>query len=123
MSNRKQRRAKVTKEETVYKASGLSEETLQNRLNNKGEWKPTSSVTVTEEKERKAPWTARRAFNILSWVLIALSVVGFFVAMWMPRMWLIVTVSVLFAVGVFSLFFTTGKEGSNTLLDANGTAR
>ena len=88
-----------------------------------GEWKPTSSVTVTEEVEKKAPWTARRVFNILSWVLIALSVVGFFVAMWMPRMWLIVTVSVLFAVGVFSLFFTTGKEGSNALLDANGTAR
>lgn len=123
MSNRKQRRAKVTKEEPVYKASGLSEETLQNRLNNKGEWKPASSVTVTEEVEKKAPWTTRRVFNILSWVLIALSVVGFFVAMWMPRMWLIVTVSVLFAVGVFSLFFTTGKEGSNALLDANGTAR
>lgn len=123
MSNSKQRRAKVTKEEPVYKASGLSEETLQNRLNNKGEWKPTSSVTVAEEKEKKAPWTARRVFNILSWALIALSVVGFFVAMWMPRMWLIVTVSVLFAVGVFSLFFTTGKEGSNALLDANGTAR
>lgn len=123
MSNRKQRRAKVTKEEPVYKASSLSEETLQNRLSNKGEWKPTSSVTVTEGEERKAPWTARRVFNIISWVLIALSVVGFFVAMWMPRMWLIVTVSVLFAVGVFSLFFTTGKEGSNALLDANGTAR
>lgn len=123
MSNRKQRRAKVTKEKPVYKAAGLSEETLQNRLNNKGEWKPTSSVTVTEEVEKEAPWTARRVFNILSWVLIALSVVGFFVAMWMPRMWLIVTASVLFAVGVFSLFFTTGKEGSNALLDANGTAR
>lgn len=123
MVNRKQRRAKVTKEEPVYKSSGLSEETLQNRLNNKEEWKPTSSTAATKEVEKKAPWTARRVFNILSWVLIALSVVGFFVAMWVPRMWLIITVSVLFAVGVFSLFFTTGKEGSNALLDANGTAR
>lgn len=122
MANRKQRRAKVTKEEPVYKSSGLSEETLQSRLNNKGEWKPTSSV-VTKEEVKKTPWTARRVFNILSWVLVALSVVGFFVAMWVPKMWLIITVSVLFAVGVFSLFFTTGKEGSNVLLDANGTAR
>lgn len=122
MSNRKQRRAKVMKEELVYKASGLSEETLQNRLNNKGEWKPTSSV-VTEEVAEKAPWTARRVFNVVSWVLVALSVVGFLIAMWVPKMWLIITVSVLFAVGVFSLFFTTGKEGSNVLLDANGTAR
>lgn len=123
MSNRKQRRAKVTKEEPVYKSSGLSEETLQNRLSNKGEWKPTSSTAATEEVERKVPWTTRRVFNIFSWVLVALSVVGFFVAMWVPRMWLIITVSVLFAVGVFSLFFTTGKAGSNVLLDANGTAR
>lgn len=123
MSNRKQRRAKVTKEEPVYKSLGLSEATLQNRLNSKGEWKPTSSITVAEEVEKKALWTTRRVFNILSWVLVALSVVGFFVAMWVPRMWLIITVSVMFAVGVFSLFFTTGKKGSNVLLDSNGTAR
>lgn len=123
MSNRKQHRAKVTKGEPVYKSSGLSEATLQNRLNSKGEWKPTSSITVAEEVEKKALWTTRRVFNILSWVLVALSVVGFFVAMWVPRMWLIITVSVLFAVGVFSLFFTTGKAGSNVLLDSNGTAR
>ena len=65
MTNRKQRRAKATKEEPVYKATGLSEETLQDRLNSKGEWKPTSSVQVAEDVPKKAPWTPRRVFNII----------------------------------------------------------
>lgn len=122
MTNRKQRRAKATKEEPVYKTTGLSEETLQDRLNSKGEWKPTSSSQVAEDATKKAPWTPRRVFNIISWVLIALSMIGFIVVMWVPVAWLIITVCAMFAVGVFSLFFTTGKKGSNPLLDSNGTA-
>lgn len=121
MTNRKQRRAKATKEEQVYKTSGLSEETLQDRLN-RGEWKPSSSIQVAEDATKKAPWTPRRVFNLISWVLIALSMIGFIVVMWVPVAWLIITVCTMFAVGVFSLFFTTGKKGSNPLLDFNGTA-
>lgn len=123
MSNRKQRRAKVTKEEPVYKATGLSEETLQDRLDNKGAWKPSSSTQVEEVATEKAPWTIRRVLNLISWVLIVLSMVGIIVVMWVPVTWLILTVTSVFAVGVFSLFFTTGKKDSNPLLDYNGTAR
>lgn len=122
MTNRKQRRAKVTKEELVYKTGGLSEEILQDRLNSRGEWKPTSSAQAAEDVQKKAPWTPRRVLNLISWVLIALSMIGFIVVMWVPVAWLIITVCVMFAVGVFSLFFTTGKKDSNPLLDSNGTA-
>lgn len=123
MTNRKQRRAKVTKEEPVYKATGLSEETLQDRLDNKGAWKPSSSTQVTEVATEKAPWTIRRVLNLISWVLIVLSMIGIIVVMWVPVTWLILTVTSVFAVGVFSLFFTTGNKNSNPLLDSNGTAR
>lgn len=122
MTNRKLRRAKTTKEEPVYKTSGLSEETLQDRLSSRGEWKPTSSTQAAEDTPKKATWTPRRVFNIISWVLIALSMIGFIVVMWVPVAWLIITVCTMFAVGVFSLFFTTGKKDSNPLLDSNGTA-
>jgi hypothetical protein len=122
MTNRKQRRAKATKEEQVYKISGLSEETLQDRLNSKEEWKPTSSAQAEEDVTKKAPWTPCRVFNLISWVLIALSMISFIVVMWVPVAWLIITVCTMVAVGVFSLFFTTGKKCSNPLLDSNGTA-
>lgn len=123
MTNRKQRRAKATKEEPVYKATGLSEETFQDRLSNKGGWKPSSSTQAEEVATEKAPWTIRRVLNLISWVLIVLSMIGIIVVMWVPVTWLILTVTSVFAVGVFSLFFTTGKKDSNPLLDSNGTAR
>mgnify|MGYP000107987554 FL=1 len=63
-------------------------------------------------------------FRVGSWTLIALSVIAFFVVMWLPThpLWLILTVSVVFVVGVFSLFFTAGNYRNNPNLDANGTA-
>ena len=63
-------------------------------------------------------------FRVGSWTLIALSVIAFFVVMWLPThpLWLILTVSVVFVVGVLSLFFTAGNYRNNPNLDANGTA-
>ena len=59
----------------------------------------------------------------LSLAAIAL-VIAFFVVMWLPThpLWLILTVSVVFVVGVLSLFFTAGNYRNNPNLDANGTA-
>ena len=44
--------------------------------------------------------------------------------MWLPShpMWVIITVSAVFIVGVLSLFFTAGDSKHNPNLDENGTA-
>ena len=75
-------------------------------------------------KAFKAPHSVRQWFRVGSWTLIALSVIAFFVVMWLPThpLWLILTVSVVFVVGVLSLFFTAGNYRNNPNLDANGTA-
>ena len=79
-------------------------------------------------------WFSAGAGRVVFWVLavlagvylalIALSVIAFFVVMWLPThpLWLILTVSVVFVVGVLSLFFTAGNYRNNPNLDANGTA-
>ncbi|HAH53353.1 tripartite tricarboxylate transporter TctB family protein [Bifidobacterium sp. UBA6881] len=104
-----------------------------------GPWKPSGStdkaVDAAENllntnpdyrnpKMFKAPHSARQWFRVASWVLIAVSAIAFFVVMWLPShpMWLIATVSVVFAVGVLSLFFTAGNPKHNPNLDQNGTA-
>ena len=101
-----------------------------------GPWKPTGgTVEVTENllttnpdytnpKMFKAPHSTRQWFRVVSWVLIVLSAIAFFVIMWLPQhpMWLIATVSAVFAVGVISLFFTAGNPRHNPNLDQNGTA-
>ena len=58
------------------------------------------------------------------WTLIAIAIIAFFVVMWLPShpMWLIITVSAVFIVGVLSLFFTAGDSKHNPNLDQNGTA-
>lgn len=110
---------------------------IQEGLDDGGEWKP-SARTVSDEPESvfeanpnyrdpkafKAPHSVRQWFRVFSWVLIALSIIGFFVVMWVPNlpMWGIITVSAVFIVGVVSLFFTAGNYRNNPNLDANGTA-
>ena len=72
----------------------------------------------------KAPHSIRQWFRVASWVLIAVAAIAFLVIMWLPShpMWLIATVSIVFAVGVLSLFFTAGDSKHNPNLDQNGTA-
>ena len=84
--------------------------------------RPTRTIRIP--KAFKAPHSVRQWFRVGSWTLIALSVIAFFVVMWLPThpLWLILTVSVVFVVGVLSLFFTAGNYRNNPNLDANGTA-
>lgn len=101
-----------------------------------GPWKPsggkiaetdttlTTNPNYRNPKTFKAPHSVRQWFRVGSWTLIALSIIAFFVVMWLPShpMWLIITVSAVFIVGVVSLFFTAGDSKHNPNLDENGTA-
>ena len=100
------------------------------------EWKPsggtiadtetllTTNPNYTNPKMFKAPHSLRQWFRVGSWTLIAIAIIAFFVVMWLPShpMWLIITVSAVFIVGVLSLFFTAGDSKHNPNLDQNGTA-
>lgn len=81
----------------------------------------TTSPNYTNPKMFKAPHSARQWFRVISWLLIALSAIAFLVIMWLPShpMWLVATVSIVFAVGVLSLFFTAGNPKHNPNLDQN----
>ncbi|WP_055428120.1 hypothetical protein [Bifidobacterium aesculapii] len=103
-----------------------------------GPWKPsggpiaetdTTLTTNPDYRDPKAfrkPHSVRQWFRVGSWTLIALSIIAFFVVMWLPTslrpMWLIITVSAVFIVGVVSLFFTAGDSRHNPNLDEHGTA-
>lgn len=96
------------------------------------EWKPSASTDgddAIDPSDRnpqvmKAPHSIRQWFRIISWTLIALSIVAFLVIIWLPThpMWLIISVSAVFIVSVISLFFVAGDPKNNPNLDANGTA-
>ena len=90
-------------------------------------WSRCSRPTRTYPGSQGVQGTALRAAVVPCRQLdaeIALSVIAFFVVMWLPThpLWLILTVSVVFVVGVLSLFFTAGNYCNNPNLDANGTA-
>ena len=99
-----------------------------------GPWKPSAStITETENvlntnpdyknpKMFKAPHSLRQWFRVGSWTLIAIAIIAFFVVMWLPShpMWLIITVSGVFIVGVLSLFFTAGARPSDLLPGKSG---
>ena len=85
---------------------------IQEGVDDSGVWKPSARTEVDEEVESvfeanpnyqdpkafKAPHSVRQWFRVGSWTLIALSVIAFFVVMWLPThpLWLILTVSVVF---------------------------
>ncbi|NEG69184.1 tripartite tricarboxylate transporter TctB family protein [Bifidobacterium choloepi] len=153
MPNRAERRAAARKgkggvpkqyDATKGRArSGMIDETgLQDksvRIQQKEEeWTPTSSELKAEEvramdtdpndydpqKVIKAPHSARQVCRIITWCVIVLSAIMFFIVMWLPNhpTWSIITVSAVFAVGVLSLFFDAGDWHNNPNLDQNGTA-
>ncbi|KAB8293639.1 tripartite tricarboxylate transporter TctB family protein [Bifidobacterium avesanii] len=112
---------------------------LQEGIDDSGPWKPTARTEDVESeteynvnpnyrnpsKGLTAPSSARGWFRAVSWTLIALAIIGFFVVMWVPNapMWAIITVSAVFAVGVLSLFFVAAKSPrENPNVDAHGTA-
>ena len=115
----------------------LDENSLQERsrrLVERGtaEWKPSSLTTQQEDDadSRQHPIThtdsgrVRAVLRVISWVLIGLSVLGFFILMWLPTrpFQLVLAVSIVFGVGVLSLFIVSSGKGDNPLLDENGTA-
>lgn len=117
----------------------LDEYALQERSrrlveNNGEQWAPNGGMRPERAEDRnpsysnpklvRAPHSARQIVRIASWVFIALSIVAFFVVMWLPThpIWLIITVSACFAIGVLSLFVVAGDASHNPNLDAHGTA-
>lgn len=150
MANRKERRAKARQnrrgipsqyDDTKGRARGgmIDEYALQERSRKlverkNGEWKPSSSVT--DEEERVAANTrrtesgdetmnkVRKVIGVCSWAVLLLSALAFLVIMWLPSqpIALVITVSVLFALGVFGLFFSFSNSKRNPRLDEHGTA-
>lgn len=150
MANRKERRARDKQsrkgipsqyDQTKGRGRGgmLDEYILQDRSRRlssykNGEWKPTSNVTAEEEKFTRAVRRAncgdetfnavRKVISVFSWAVILISAFAFFVLMWFKNqpISLVITVSVLFTIGVFGLFFTIGNDKGNPRLDDHGTA-
>ena len=83
---------------------------IQEGVDDSGVWKPSARTEVDEEVESvfeaNPNYQDPKAFKAPHSV----------------RLWLILTVSVVFVVGVLSLFFTAGNYRNNPNLDANGTA-
>ncbi|MFT9243540.1 MAG: tripartite tricarboxylate transporter TctB family protein [Bifidobacterium aquikefiri] len=149
MPNRSQRRANARNERkgipTQYdqtrgrgRGGMLDEQSLQEKsrriqANEDGVWKPAGHVDVDIQKTATkdqampsigTPSTFRQWLRILSWILIVVSACAFVVIMWASTtpLWLVITVSALFAVGVLSLFIVGGSPRENPNLDDNGTA-
>lgn len=127
----------------TVREEGMSEEALQRRsmhLQTSGtdEWKPSSSTSAaakaatvipedyaTRNPERAPkPTTARGWGRFFGWLFIVLSAIAFIVVMFIPDRPLaaIVTVSVIFVLGVLSLFIFGGESNDNPNVDSNGTA-
>ncbi|MFT8639906.1 MAG: tripartite tricarboxylate transporter TctB family protein [Bifidobacterium sp.] len=149
MPNRSQRRANARNErkgipsqydQTRGRGRGgmIDEQSLQEKsrriqANEDGAWKPTSHVDVDIQKTAsdtrampsiEAPRSVRQWLRILCWTLIVISACAFVVIMWISStpLWLVITVSVAFAVGVLSLILVGGSPRDNPNLDDNGTA-
>ncbi|MDD6373036.1 MAG: tripartite tricarboxylate transporter TctB family protein [Bifidobacteriaceae bacterium] len=150
MPNRAQRRAQArqskgtAQQRNRSRAGAVDEYALQERSlhlqqSGKDEWKPSSS-TDPKSREREvtpdddlglrnpnkapAPKTARGWGRLFSWLFIILSGIAFIVVMFLPNksLWAIVTVSVIFVLGVLSLFLFGGSPSENPNVDDNGTA-
>ena len=150
MANRKERRAKARQsrrgipsqyDQTNGRGRGgmIDEYNLQEhsrRLQENGVdgWKPSSSVTQSQSKMEQNikraqagddTWNAvRKVIGVCSWAVLLLSAFAFLVFMWLPSqpLVLVVTIAVLFALGVFGLFFSFSNAKQNPRLDEHGTA-
>lgn len=150
MANRKERRAKARQsrrgipsqyDQTNGRGRGgmIDEYNLQEhsrRLQENGVdgWKPSSSVTQSQSKMEQNikraqagddTWNAvRKVIGVCSWAVLLLSAFAFLVIMWLQSqpMVLVVTIAVLFALGVFGLFFSFSNAKQNPRLDEHGTA-
>ncbi|MCH4160135.1 MAG: tripartite tricarboxylate transporter TctB family protein [Bifidobacterium sp.] len=148
MSNRAQRRAQARSDRrgipSQYdqtngrgRSGMIDEHALQERSRRLQEhedieWKPSggtiaqldSSASRTTSNAIHMPQSTRQWLRLLSWVLIVISCASFLVIMWLSNvpMWLVITISSVFAIGVLSLFFVGGSPKENPNLDDYGTA-
>ena len=111
----------------------LDEESLQERSvrlveGKSAEWKPSSLETQRQELQAQEAASKSRGWRgwltIASLVVIGLSIVGFFTLMWLPThpLWLVATISGVFAVGVLTLSIASQGGRANPKLDEHGTA-
>ncbi len=143
MPNRAQRRANARRnkngENTERRASdqGLFESKADAVAEGRtGEWRPRVDLAEScaeqeltpQEKDAQATVSARTTgwgiAKLISWLLIILSALAFLIIMWIPGlpMWGILTVTIIFGLGVLSLFIVRSPNDVNPYLDANGTA-
>lgn len=143
MPNRAQRRANARRnkngENTERRASdqGLFESKADAVAEGRtGEWRPSRVDTVVEQRRELTPQEKDDAARIsaratgwgiaklVSWLLIILSSIAFLIIMWIPGlpMMVLLTVTIIFAIGVLSLFVVRSPHDTNPYLDANGTA-
>lgn len=111
----------------------LQEKSRRIQTHDDGVWKPSGHADDDIQKTASdpltmpainAPSSLRQWLRVLSWVLIVISACAFVVVMWISStpLWLVITVSVVFAVGVLSLLLVGGSPRENPNLDDNGTA-
>lgn len=150
MANRKERRAKARQSrrgipsqydqtngrgrDGMIDEYNLQEHSRRLQENGVDGWKPSSSVTQSQSKMEQNikraqagddTWNAvRKVIGVCSWAVLLLSAFAFLVIMWLPSqpMVLVVTIAVLFALGVFGLFFSFSNAKQNPRLDEHGTA-
>ncbi len=144
MPNRAQRRANARRNKNGDTERRVSDQGLfeakadavaQGRT---GEWRPSrvdpaeelrrEQELTPQEKDAQATVSARTTgwgiAKLISWLLIILSALAFLIIMWIPGlpMWGILTVTIIFGLGVLSLFIVRSPNDVNPYLDANGTA-
>lgn len=137
MANRAQRRAaaRMKDEETKGVSSQRKFDNQADRVarTKNGEWRPgrvdkpveepassQDDVNLTIARKR----TPREWAKFFSWLFIVVSAVAFLIVMWIPRLPLaaIVAVTIVFVIGVVSLFFVRSDHDRNPYVDENGTA-
>ncbi|MFT8704220.1 tripartite tricarboxylate transporter TctB family protein [Bifidobacterium aquikefiricola] len=148
MPNRSQRRANARNERKGIPAQydqtrgrgrggmvdeqSLQEKSRRMQTHETGVWKPTGHADVDIQRTATnktmpaiaTPSTFRQWLRMLSWILIVVSACAFVVIMWISTtpLWLVITVSAFFAIGVLSLFIVAGSPHENPNLDDHGTA-
>ncbi|MFT8988106.1 MAG: tripartite tricarboxylate transporter TctB family protein [Bifidobacterium psychraerophilum] len=111
----------------------LQERSRRLQNHESAEWKPSGgtdldAVQVDQQQRNENPMhmphSPRQWMRLISWVLIVAACIAFLVIMWLPSvpLWLVITISAVFAVGVLSLFFVGGSPHENPNLDDYGAA-
>lgn len=136
--SRNMRTARAPRRDDAVDEYSLQQRSLHLQESSTDEWKPSGSTEprdhshdVTPDdlafrnpKNAPKPSSARGWGRFFSWLFIILSGIAFIVVMFLPNkpLWAIVTVSVIFVLGVLSLFLFSGSPSDNPNVDSNGTA-